>query len=85
MGTRATVRLEVIWGQRVKARRELLEYSQHQLGVRVDCTAQTIYKIEKGLMTPRDHLKIAIARELRTTPDKLFPWEHQLTDGEAAA
>lgn len=77
MPTNATVDLEKLWGGRVKDRRKLLGLTQRQLAERVEppTTQGTIWKIEKGEITPRDSLKLGIAKALCSTPADLFPWE----------
>jgi transcriptional regulator with XRE-family HTH domain len=72
-GTR-TFTLAESWGHSVAARRESLRLSQAQLSELCEVTQQTISKIERGLMTPRDELKLRLAVCLRTTPGQLFPW-----------
>lgn len=78
--TEVKIRLEKLWGKRVKERRDLLGLSQRDLaGLVVPPTTQaTIYKIENGKITPRDHLKQQIAAALRTTTSDLFPWADQV-------
>ena len=68
------------WGERVSERRRCLGWTQRQLAERCarfgrPLAQPTISKIERGLLTPRDPLKIVLARALETTPDQLFPWQ----------
>lgn len=74
--TNATVKLEKVWGDRVRERRELLGLSQRALAgfLEPPCTQQTIHKVEAGKISPRDDLKLRIAGALRCKPDDLFPW-----------
>lgn len=62
------------WGALVKARRRLLHLSQPQLADLVGCRVQTISKVERGQIVPRDYLKAAIALSLATEVGELFPW-----------
>jgi transcriptional regulator with XRE-family HTH domain len=61
------------WGGRVRQRREDLGYTLARLAALTGTTAQTINKIETGEITPRDHLRIALAFALATEIDRLFP------------
>ncbi len=76
MPTNATVKLEVVWGARVRDRRTQLQLTQAQLAGIVDppTTQGTIHKIEAGQITPRDSLKLALAKALGAAPETLFPW-----------
>jgi transcriptional regulator with XRE-family HTH domain len=62
------------WGALVKARRRLLQLSQPQLAELVGCRVQTISKVERGQIVPRDYLKAAIALNLAAEVGELFPW-----------
>lgn len=74
MPTNATVTLEEVWGEKVKARRLAIPgYSQRILAELSGTTQQTIWKIEHGKITPRDSLKIRIAHALTCPVSSLFP------------
>lgn len=62
------------WGGRVRQRREDLGFTLEQVAVLAGTTAQTIYKIEKGDITPRDHVRVGLAFALCTEVDRLFPF-----------
>lgn len=66
--------LAEVWGRNVAERREALHLSQVQLAELCDVAQQTISKIERGDIVPRDALKQMLADRLRTTPAALFPW-----------
>lgn len=66
--------LEAVWGANVAERRKALRLSQRQLGEMAFTTQQTIWKIERGLITPRDSLKIRLAQVLGCKVGELFPW-----------
>ena len=68
------------WGERVGDRRRRLGWSQRQLAERCarlgrSIAQPTISKIERNVLTPRDPVKLLLARALDTTPDELFPWQ----------
>lgn len=62
------------WGGRVRQRREDLGFTLEQVATLAGTTAQTVYKIEKGEITPRDHVRIGLAFALSTEVDRLFPF-----------
>jgi DNA-binding XRE family transcriptional regulator len=62
------------WGGRVRQRREDLGFSLAQCAGLAGSTPQTLHKIESGEITPRDHLRIALAFALSTEVDRLFPY-----------
>lgn len=63
------------WGERVRARRQLLGMSQRALAEACGLRQGAICFIEAGTNTPRDETKVKIAAALRTTPGKLFSWD----------
>lgn len=63
------------WGSKVKNRRESLGLTLAQV-VEISegaLRAQTLSKIERGELEPRDYLKLAIAVALLTEVEELFP------------
>lgn len=48
--------------------------TQGQLAGACGVTQQTISRIERGRLMPRDELKIVVASKLRSHPSTLFPW-----------
>lgn len=73
------------WGPAVKARRTSLGLTLEQLGHLTDTAPQTIHKIETGALTPRDHLRYALALALMVEPGDLFPTPGLDTIRRAAA
>lgn len=65
----------IMWGGRVKARRESLGFTLAQVSELSDgaLRVQTVSKIERGEIEPRDYLKLAMAIALFTEVDDLFP------------
>lgn len=61
-------------GARVKARRQELGVRQGPIAKRVGVPVQTISKIERGDVMPRDYLKAAIAVVLGCAIDDLWPY-----------
>lgn len=61
------------WGRRVEERMTALGLRNVQLAKLSDTTPQTVLKIRRGELVPRDSLKIAIAAALGTAPADLFP------------
>lgn len=61
-------------GERLRQRRELLGFSLADLARYSDSTLQTISRIERGELVPRDHLKGAIALALLEDLNNLWPW-----------
>lgn len=75
-----------MWGRLVRARRDTLGLTLEQLAALAATTPQTIHKIEKGTLTPRDHVRIALACALGTNVDELFPMpDRSIVMREAAA
>jgi DNA-binding XRE family transcriptional regulator len=77
LGLRAHVEtLSGEWGHRVKERRLDLRLTQAQLADLVGhdgVTVQTISKLERGELRPRDYLKLALALALCVEVVDLFP------------
>lgn len=67
------------WGRLVRSRREDLGLTLDQVAKLAGTTAQTIQKIEKGQIQPRDHLRLALAFALSTEVDRLFPMPDRAT------
>lgn len=65
--------LPPIWGARVDQRMLDLGFNNAQVAAMADTTPQTISKVRRGDIIPRDYLRITIAAALRTSPEKLFP------------
>lgn len=63
-----------VWGDRVRSRRRILNVSPDVLASFCDSTPQTIGRIEKGMLNPRDHLRSAIARALACEVNDLFSY-----------
>lgn len=61
------------WGSKVHDARVALGWTLEDLAARTGSTSQTIHKIERGQIAPRDHLRIALAFALGTDVDRLFP------------
>jgi DNA-binding XRE family transcriptional regulator len=61
------------WGGRVRQRREDLGLTLEQVATLAGTTTQTIFKIEKGEISPRDHVRVGLAWALSTEVDRLFP------------
>lgn len=61
------------WGGRVRQRREDLQLTMAVVATLAGTTPQTIQKIEAGEISPRDHLRVALAFALSTEVDRLFP------------
>ena len=62
------------WGSRVQQRRVALNLTQRQLARMCGLTQQSISKIERNAIVPRDRVKQLIAQKLGTTISELFPW-----------
>lgn len=62
-----------VWGAAVRTRRKALGMPLHEVAERAGTTTQTVFKVEKGEILARDHLRIAIAFALATNVDDLFP------------
>lgn len=65
------------WACRVGAivteRREALGLSVRQVAAVIDVPVQTLYRVEKGELIPRDYLRLAIAHVLAVEVVDLFP------------
>lgn len=61
------------WGSLVRARRKTLKLTLAHVAALADTTQQTVHKVERGIITPRDELRIALAIALRTEVAALFP------------
>lgn len=63
------------WGENVAKRRDDLRLNQRGLAELIGggVAVQTISKLERGEIVPRDYLKIAIALALQIEVDDLFP------------
>lgn len=66
--------IEQVWGVNVAAARSDLGLTQEQLALLCDVTQQTISKVERGVIRPRDRLKLRLAHALGRRPAELFPW-----------
>jgi transcriptional regulator with XRE-family HTH domain len=66
------------WGRRVQQRRTALNLTQLQLAERCGLTQQTISKIERNAIVPRDRVKRLIAQKLGTSVAELFPWPEKV-------
>lgn len=64
----------VACGERVRARRLAIGIHGHQLAGLVGCTVQTISKVERGEIVPRDYLKAALSVALCVEVEELWPW-----------
>jgi DNA-binding XRE family transcriptional regulator len=72
-------------GARVHARRKELGLSQEKIAKAVGVTIQTISKIERGDILPRDYLRAAISHVLACEIDDLWPYPGRLAIAQAAA
>jgi transcriptional regulator with XRE-family HTH domain len=68
-----------VWGAGVRSRRRSLGLTLEQLAGLADTTPQTIHKIERGTIVPRDDLRIALALALADEVDALFPMPDRKT------
>lgn len=71
-------------GSRITARRAELELSQHDLSILTRVPTQTIWRIEKGVIVPRDYLRVAIAQALGCDVQDLWPWPSRQRVAEIA-
>jgi transcriptional regulator with XRE-family HTH domain len=62
-----------VWGPRCRARRKELGLSLEVVAGMCGVSPQTIHKVETGEITPREHLRYALALALMVEPDALFP------------
>lgn len=72
-------------GERVRLRRKELGLPMHKIADAVGVTMQTISKIERGEILPRDYLKAAIALTLAVEVDALWPYPTRLLLAQTAA
>lgn len=73
------------WGSRVEDARTQLGLTLDELAAMTGTTPQTVHKIEKGQIAPRDHLRIALAFALGTEVSRLFPIPNRATILEEAS
>lgn len=74
------------WGQLVLARRKTLHWTLATVAARADTTPQTVHKVERGEIVPRDDLRLALAMALMTEVGDLFPQpDHATVSKEVAA
>ena len=66
------------WGSRVQQRRSALNLTQLQLAELCGLTQQTISKIERNAIVPRDRVKQLIAQKLGARVSELFPWPEKV-------
>lgn len=60
-------------GEKVAKRRAEVKLSQQRLAVAAGTTLQTIFRIERGELVPREYLRQAIAYALMVEVDALWP------------
>ncbi len=70
----ATLRLGVIWGRNLRARRKALGLTQRQVAEVAGLTQQAVGHFEAGDHVPLDRTKVELARALGTNPSALFEW-----------
>jgi transcriptional regulator with XRE-family HTH domain len=71
---RAYLRVEsATWGHNVHARRKAAGLTLEQVATLADTTPQTVHKVERGQITPRDDLRLALALALFCEVADLFP------------
>lgn len=68
---RSTVARE--WGIRVDERMKTLRMKEADLARQAGTTPQTIHKVRKGELMPREYLRVMIALALAADPGDLFP------------
>lgn len=66
--------LQAAWGKSLKARREAMGLSQHQLAQVTGMRDTTIWRIEKGQRFPSERAKRLLAGALRVSIGELFPY-----------
>lgn len=76
--------LPIAWGARVDARMTALGLNNAQVAVLANTSQQTVSKVRKGDLVPRDYLRIMLAAALSTTPDQLFPMPSMIEIARAA-
>lgn len=64
---------ETVWANRLRAHMDALGISTQDLAEAADTTYQTIWKILRGELYPRESLRISIALALGADLDRLFP------------
>lgn len=62
-----------VWGANCRARRKSLNLTLQDVADRAFTNPQTVFKVERGEIIPRDHLRIALAFALFCETDDLFP------------
>lgn len=62
-----------VWGANCRARRKALGLTLQQVAESAFTNSQTVFKVERGQIIPRDHLRLALAFALACEPDELFP------------
>jgi transcriptional regulator with XRE-family HTH domain len=60
------------WGEQIKARRVLVNFTQQVLANDLGVTQQAVASWESGSSAPRPHMQVEIARVLRTDWAVLF-------------
>lgn len=71
---RAYLRTETAaWGQNVRARRKAAGLTLEHVAQLADTTPQTVHKVERGQIIPRDDLRLALALALFCEVADLFP------------
>lgn len=63
----------MVWANRLDARMEAMGLGTQHVADAVGTTYQTIWKIRRGELYPREYLRIAIALAMGADPDQLFP------------
>lgn len=63
------------WGRTLAARRKQLELSQQSLAKVAGVKQQTISVIERGLRSPTDHVRIALAKALQCQVEEIFDYQ----------
>lgn len=71
------------WGQNIQAARLRRGLTQEKLARLLDCGQQNISRWERGVVVPRDGMKIRLAELLGIPVSELFPWDD--ADGGRAA
>lgn len=76
--------LPIAWGARVDERMKTLGLNNAQVAALSGTTAQTVSKVRRGELVPRDYLRVMLASALCTNPDQLFPMPSMLEIASAA-
>jgi transcriptional regulator with XRE-family HTH domain len=66
--------LKIEWGRGVRLRRKAQGLSADRLARLADVTTSYIGRIELGIDSPRDMVRIRLAAALGTTVEELFPY-----------